>query len=173
MQYLNWLIRLVLALRSWIFVFMLKSKKQLDFISIVGAENNSFQRIFEMNQNTTRNKSLVTTEYHAPYRTLYVKVNFQQLLQRLILLWLVVGGPFQDKLSRPQFIISPFLCDTQNICSYSSSSPGGLKTFMYTCCMVLNKSQWQKLITQAESIVFRPALTVKKNTHTHISCHLH
>ena len=50
MQYLNWLIRLVLALRPWIFVFMLKSKKQLDFISIVGAENNSFKRIFEMNQ---------------------------------------------------------------------------------------------------------------------------
>jgi hypothetical protein len=50
MQYLNWLIRLVLALRQWIFVFMLKSKKQLDFISIVGAENNSFKRIFEMNQ---------------------------------------------------------------------------------------------------------------------------
>jgi hypothetical protein len=41
---------LVLALIPWIFVFMLKSKKQLDFISIVGAENNSFKRIFEMNQ---------------------------------------------------------------------------------------------------------------------------
>ena len=69
--YLNWLIRLVLALRSWIFFFMLKSKKPFDFIIIVGADNNSVRRICRMNQihNATlglgENNFLGTKEYHA------------------------------------------------------------------------------------------------------------
>ena len=48
--YLNWLIRLVLALRSWILFFMLKNKKPFDFIIIVGADNNSARIICRMNQ---------------------------------------------------------------------------------------------------------------------------
>ena len=55
--------------------FVLKSKKRLDFISIVGADNEQlFPKNFRDESNTQRdlwtgrNKVLLTNEYHAPCR---------------------------------------------------------------------------------------------------------